>query len=119
MCNVLWEISDSRGNLKAVDIDLTSVNNRGNSLLISAIEHAVNTEKQAIVEKLILAGVDVNKPNPYGVTPASLAALIGNLDYLRLLLIGGANFIDDTNFINLEKKVKDGRYNGYQYPLLV
>ena len=50
------------------------------------------------VERLIRAGVDVNKKDNYGVTPLRWAARGGHIDIVKLLINNGANISEKNIF---------------------
>ena len=69
--------------------DLSFVDEKGNTALITAIEHAYYISKELI--ELLITKDSIEKANSIGQTPLCIAAENNNLDLLKILLDFGAD----------------------------
>ncbi|MDP7291265.1 MAG: ankyrin repeat domain-containing protein [Verrucomicrobiota bacterium] len=88
------------GNVKAVKQYLatgTDVELRCKSCGGTALNHAVQLDRNAVVELLIKADADVNAKDKSGMTPLHTAAWKGHKEAAELLIAKGANVNDAKN----------------------
>ncbi len=113
-----WHSKNINNNLSLTDNsnnNISSKNNSANILNSESIEStlvlAVWNNKIEGIKELLRLGVDVNTRNHFGQTPLMIAAILGNLDAVTLLLENDAalDYVDNNGLTALMLASRNGQ----------